>query len=717
MFRIETRTMAKRMFFRRWMILGLFLFTGSSLFAQSWNSEIVYRNGAGQMVYVSDSLGNHVPNWAHAGYHNGDAPLPYLNNVDTIAPVSGDNLAHLQAAIDAVGALPLDANGHRGALLLSAGSYPFAGTLRLDKSGVVLRGVGDGSDPATNTILLSTDTNAIDILIAGNGTNWKRWRDSVPGTKQNILNECLTIGSHWIELSDASGYAPGLPVVIHHPSTAAWLASVNYGDPDTNLPWMPNEIDLVCRRKVAAVNGNFIQLDAPLQHPLKRELSQAYVYVHDSTTLEREIGIENLRVDCNYTSPTDENHAWNAIALYEAENSWVRDVTVTHYARGGIVTATASNITVQDCRSVDPISIITGSRRYNFDAEGGSANILFRGCYATEGRHAFVSNGASTASGIVFTASTSIGDWTSSEGHRKWSFALLFDSLDVLQPNTTSSNPVFDRVLGLYNRGYYGSSHGWGSAHSALWNCRGEDAYFVVEQPPSAQNYGIGCSISNGSVLGSGPFGHSSGWIEGSGQIPEIGSLYQAQMQQKLLYGNLPDPAACLLASDTSAGIYLSWYDNDKAESGYTVERSPDGQNFQVITTLPANSTSYCDSLTQSGTFYYRVQSFNVSAIAPYSNWVRDSFDYVVGREPLVSRAPQVFPAPADDSFYIAFADDAQAFGSTILIQNLSGQLVLLASPQSVRHQIETSHFASGIYLLRIASGDQFWTFKLQVRH
>ena len=53
--------------------------------------------------------------------------IPTVPVRETIWPVAGDNTAHLQAAIDRVSALPLDAAGFRGAVLLRAGYYRVAG--------------------------------------------------------------------------------------------------------------------------------------------------------------------------------------------------------------------------------------------------------------------------------------------------------------------------------------------------------------------------------------------------------------------------------------------------------------------------------------------------------------------------------------------------------------------------------------------------------------
>ena len=50
----------------------------------------------------------------------GTVPLPNVPVVLTISPVSGDNQANIQNALDQIAAMAPDANGFRGALLLTA---------------------------------------------------------------------------------------------------------------------------------------------------------------------------------------------------------------------------------------------------------------------------------------------------------------------------------------------------------------------------------------------------------------------------------------------------------------------------------------------------------------------------------------------------------------------------------------------------------------------
>ncbi len=77
-------------------------------------TSLVYPGTDGKLVYVSDSLGNEIPDFSNAGYKGGGVAIPYIAIKETVWPVLGDNSENIQAAIDRVSALPLNANGFRG---------------------------------------------------------------------------------------------------------------------------------------------------------------------------------------------------------------------------------------------------------------------------------------------------------------------------------------------------------------------------------------------------------------------------------------------------------------------------------------------------------------------------------------------------------------------------------------------------------------------------
>jgi hypothetical protein len=76
-----------------------------------------------------------------------------------------------------------------------------------------------------------------------------------------------------------------------------------------------------------------------------------------------------------------------------------------------------------------------------------------------------------------------------------------------------------------------------------------------------------------------------------------------------------------LTATATATSIALQWLDNTTAATAYTVERSPDGVNWTVLTSaLAANATSYTDNTV--GSWYYRVKATNGTSSSGYSNTI-----------------------------------------------------------------------------------------------
>src|SRR3954465_12082716 len=88
------------------------------------STSLVYPGVDGKLVYVADSLGNKIPDFSNAGYKGGGVTIPYVPVKAIVWPVAGDNSGNIQAALDKVSAMPLDAWGFRGAVLLKMGTYP-----------------------------------------------------------------------------------------------------------------------------------------------------------------------------------------------------------------------------------------------------------------------------------------------------------------------------------------------------------------------------------------------------------------------------------------------------------------------------------------------------------------------------------------------------------------------------------------------------------------
>lgn len=63
----------------------------------------------------------------------------------------------------------------------------------------------------------------------------------------------------------------------------------------------------------------------------------------------------------------------------------------------------------------------------------------------------------------------------------------------------------------------------------------------------------------------------------------------------------------------------VTWTDNATNESGFNIQRSTDGKTWKQIGAVPANATSYTDSI-RSGAYYYRVSAYNAAGESAFSD-------------------------------------------------------------------------------------------------
>jgi hypothetical protein len=530
-------------------LLSVAVFMVISMNAQQWQSKLVQVDAKGNISYQPEENGYVIPDFSAAGYRGGGVALPDVNTVHSISPVDGDNTKHIQDAIDKVGAMPLK-NGVRGALLLKAGKYSISGSIDIPYDGVVLRGEGQGDSPATSTIIFGTDNTPHQrtLVVAGNRKSPNSWRNAV-GPKINIADDYLPAGAKTVKLKTVDGFAPGDQVVLVHPATPAWIESIEFGVGQSGAnPWEASgKYDIVYNRYITVVDKatNSIVLDAPVFYGFTRKISQAQVYKLNPSNIIREVGVENLRIESDFNPEVkanykvigeyfaDENHAWHGLAFNSVENGWAKDVTVKGVGLSSFQFSNTSRCTVLDCSAIDPVSKIEGGRRYGFNTAANSQLILFKNCYARNSRHGFVSNGTTTSSGNVFLYCKSESAFAASEGHRQWSSGFLYDNYQEVSYNNT-----YKHTLAFYNRGSYGTSHGWSMVTAVAWNCdltadTPNKGHLIVQKPPTGQNFAIGCKAAE--INGKGPFKGPDGYIEGQntpGLFPQ--SLYEAQLKFRI---------------------------------------------------------------------------------------------------------------------------------------------------------------------------------------
>ncbi|VGO18852.1 hypothetical protein [Pontiella sulfatireligans] len=240
-----------------------------------------------------------------------------------------------------------------------------------------------------------------------------------------------------------------------------------------------------------------------------------YVYPFKEDGRSILVGIEHLRLVSEYEKgkeDRDEVHAWIGITL-NSKHSWVRNVTTVHFSHGVYLGRSAKFVTVQDCACLKPVSLIIGGRRYPFCVSGQYC--LVQRCYSDHSRHAEATS--SLVSGPnVFLDCLADNTHADTGPHHRWAVGILWDNLKGGQFNAQ-------------DRGNLGSGHGWAGALQVFWNC--ETSSICVQEPPSAQNYAIGCTgrISRGRFKDRKP-----GHYESHGKHVEPRSLYLKQLEDRL---------------------------------------------------------------------------------------------------------------------------------------------------------------------------------------
>jgi hypothetical protein len=471
---------------------------------------LVYFNPKKQLVYTKyanegeSNRDNLVPDFSNAGYKGGGVPIPMVPVKKTIKAIPGDNRQHIQDAIDAVQKLPLNKSGFRGAVLLQAGHYEVEGTLEISASGVVLRGIGQGSNGSVIKATKTEKHNLIEVKGSGSGFG------EIDGTQRKISQEYVGTGSKTFTVESAAGYSVGDHIVVFRVPNQFWIDDLQMGQ----YNWTPAVYKVGYERKIVALKGNAVTINAPIVDPIQSKYGGGYIAKTNITGRISNSGIENLRLVSHWDKANDEDekHAWNGIELKRAENCWVRQVTAQYFGYAGVsVSGQSVYNTIEECAMLDPKSKTTGGRKYSFNLEATSSFNFFQRCYTRGGRHDFVT-GAQVPGPNVFLDCYSTETYADIGPHHRWATGLLFDNIHGGQ-------------IRVQNRKAMGTGHGWAGAQTMFWNSKSYKEDFKIESSKGSKNWGIGCI---------GEKKNGAGYWESWGARVTPRSLYIEQLKKRL---------------------------------------------------------------------------------------------------------------------------------------------------------------------------------------
>jgi hypothetical protein len=289
------------------------------------------------------------------------------------------------------------------------------------------------------------------------------------------------------------------------------------GRPQT---WIRTGSTLPIERRIAAITGNIFTLVVPLSDSLdSKYLNPPGVAVVKVQPPARptQIGIERLHI---ISPPQHVNHTqelYTAIRL-SGEDCWLRDLVIDETMNS--VSVGGRRITLENVTVNRKIPHVGSSKPAEFAPNGDQ--ILLNRCSVNADNVWFAATGAGHSGPIVFLNCTFSGDGHI-EGHMRWSTGMLLDNCALRGGG-----------IDFKNRGAMGSGHGWGMGWAVAWNCVAKS--FVVQRPPGAFNWAIGC-IGARELLAR-PFDAAPSLPEGTfdshGKPVNPQSLYLAQLAERL---------------------------------------------------------------------------------------------------------------------------------------------------------------------------------------
>lgn len=463
----------------------LFLICSANILGQS--SPLVSLSG-GSLIYTPFAVEgqtnalNVIPDFSYAGYRGGGVSIPTGPVKKVLTPSVGDDTAIIQAAIDSISLLPRDENGFRGAILLRAGRYD-VDQLFIEASGVVLRGEGQGANGTVLFAQLQFQHTVVTIQGTGGGF------DRTGSSQTRITTTYVPLGAYSFDVADPSRYSAGDKITVTRTPNQFWIddlgmdeASLCADDTGNCNGWTTNSYRIYHERNITAVSGNTITIDIPIVDVMEDQYGGGEIYLASVPGRIEQCGVENLRIESYYDpeNEEDEDHAWIAVNLRRTTDSWVTNVTGQHLGYGTVSITNESNFnTVQECANIDPVSRVSGGRRYSFNISDGLGN-LFQRNYTRSGRHDFVM-GSRVTGPNVFVDNYSEDTRSDIGPHHRWTTGTLFDNIRGGQ-------------IRVQNRGSSGSGHGWAGNATMFWNLLSYKRDIKVESPKGGMNWGIGCS-------------------------------------------------------------------------------------------------------------------------------------------------------------------------------------------------------------------------------
>ncbi len=476
-----------------------------------------------RLHYGTDARGNRIMDFSHAGYKGGGVALPAVRVARTVSAQPGDNTARIQAAIDEVSRLVPGADGFRGAVLLERGTYEVTGQVKIAASGVVLRGSGSGDD---GTLIRVTGPPHRFLDVAGAGS----WQPD--GAAGVITDAYVPSGADHVDVDTPNRFKAGDAVLVRRPVTDAWIRFMQMdtlsrdGKPQI---WIKAGTVIAADRAIKSIAGNRVTLDVPLSD----SYDAAYLKPSDATIVKyafpgriEQVGVESLRVTAPGQDVPITQGQYSLLRMDALSDGWVRDVAVQDTQNTITLGPAVRRVTLEDVHIRHTVPFTAPASPADI-AISGTQILVHRSSVSGKGVWPVVTQAGVTGPNVILNFTS---DQAGVAPHQRWATGLLVDSSEFT--NGTERRPG----VAFSNREYAGSGHGWSVGWAVAWNVKAD--YLVIQQPPGAKNWCIGCTGRHATILWHGnPIAVPpipSETFESPGVAVTPASLYLAQLRDRL---------------------------------------------------------------------------------------------------------------------------------------------------------------------------------------
>ncbi|HEY3863357.1 MAG TPA: glycosyl hydrolase family 28-related protein [Verrucomicrobiae bacterium] len=274
-----------------------------------------------------------LPDFSHAGYHEGGVPLPDLPPGASVKDfgAKGDGVADdTQAFLDAL------AQVKSGAIEIPAGRYKITKILEITRPGLVLRGAG-----ADRTFLFfPTPLNDIrphwSATTDGTRTSDYSWAGGlvwIKGTERGQALATVTAGAKRgdtsLKVSATDKFKPGqrIEIFMSDADDKSLVMHLYSGDPGRTDKMNPVRVSFVAR--VTRVEPGEVHFDRPLRWAVETKWQPRISSFDPSVT---ECGVEKLCFE--FPNTPYRGHfteaGYNAVAINNAADCWVRGIRVVN---------------------------------------------------------------------------------------------------------------------------------------------------------------------------------------------------------------------------------------------------------------------------------------------------------------------------------------------------------------------------------------------------